>query len=81
MSKRLTHIQALRLLRQPDKWKRVYRVFGDELQTKDDAVRFYSDESITFRSPQTGKELLRVNLFAWPLFLFFGHRLNKRVPL
>jgi hypothetical protein len=24
---------------------------------------------------------LEVNLFAWPLFLFFGHRLNKRVPL
>lgn len=81
MTERLTHIQAFRLLRQPDKWKRVYHVYDDELQTKDDEVRFYSDQSIIFRSPQTGKELLVVNWFLWPLFLFFSHRLNKRVPL
>ena len=81
MTERLTHLQILRLLMQPDKWKRIYYVYDDELQTKDDEVRFYSDQSIIFRSPQTGKELLEVNLFLWPLFLFFGHRLNKRVPL
>ena len=77
----MTHMQALRLLMQPDKWKRVYHVYDDELQTKDDEVRFYSDQSIIFRSPQTGKELLIVNWFVWPLFLFFGRRLNNRVPL
>ena len=76
----MTHMQAFRLILQPDKWKRGHRVYADELQTKDDEVRFYSDQSIIFRSPQTGKELLEVNGFLWPLFLFFGHRLNKRVP-
>ena len=77
----MTHMQALRLLMQPDKWKRVDHVFDDELQTKDGEVRFYSDQSIIFRSPQTVKELLEVNGFLWPLFLFFGRRLNKMVPL
>ena len=80
MIERLTHLQALRLLRQPAKWKRIYHVYDDELQTKDDEVRFYSDQSIIFRSQKTGRELLIVNIFFWPLFLFFGHRLNKRVP-
>lgn len=81
MTERLTHVRAFRLLRQPDKWKRASRTFSDELQTKDDKVRFYSDESIIFRSPITGEELLVVNWFLWPLFSFFGHRLNKKVPV
>jgi hypothetical protein len=76
----MTNLQALQLIRQPNKWKRVPSIFTDKLQTKDGKIWFFANEAICFRSTITDETILKVNIFIWPLFRFFSHRLDKRVP-